>query len=207
MLEKEIDYCKQNSQNPAHRFLPILRNKPFLETIREYIRFNQIDYILMGSHGITDSKTKRIGSNTYKVITKVKCPVIIIPEQARLKEFKNIAFPTDYNNMDRDRMISILYETLLFKKATLRILEINNPHHPLTLLQNTNRIFLEEFLNKASYSCHYLKNESLIEGIQEQVDALDIDMIAVVGRNLNFVTRLLFDPKPKTINYHFKTPF
>ena len=50
-----------------------------------------------------------IGSNTGDLITKVKCPVLIIPENAVFKIPQEIAFPTDYN---------IFYEPTILKNIS-----------------------------------------------------------------------------------------
>lgn len=204
-LQKEIKYCRSISTNPTNKFTDILSKKPLIEGIREHVIDKKIDYIVMGTRGA--SKDKKVGSNTYEVISKVKCPTIIVPELGDYQDFKNIALPTDYNNWDQNRMFINLYETLLFKKADLHILEIQNENQNWTEPQEDTKGFLLELIKKLNYTIHPINNENIDNAIQNYINRNDIDMIALVGKNINFVQRLLFQPKSKNLTYRIEKPF
>lgn len=204
-LQQEIEYCTAISENPAHTFIPKLSRKSLIEGIRQYVTDQQIDYIVMGTRGA--SKAKKVGSNTYEVISKVKCPTIIVPELTVYHDFKNIALPTDYNNWDQNKMFINLYETLLFKKAGLHILEIQNENQSWTEPQKATKSFLLDLVRKLDHQLYVLTNEDIDNTIQKYINEHNIDMIALVGKNINFVQRLLFQPKSKKITYRLEKPF
>jgi len=206
-LKEEIQRCQQLTTNPFHKFNPLVGEHSLIENIRRQVEEKNIDYIVMGTKGANKSNIKEIGSNAYEVITKVKCPTIVIPEETQYKNTTNLALPTDFNNWDKDEMMTILYETILIQKLNLHILQIKNKDQALTRIQQENKDSLVEFLNKEDYTFHYLENKNIDQEIQEYVDEIGIDMIALVGRNLNFVQRLLFLPKSDNIDFHLKTPF
>lgn len=206
-LQKEIERCKRFTSNPAHTFSALTGEYSLVETIRSAVEEKDIDYIIMGTRGTSKSDQKGIGSNAYEVVTKVKCPTIIIPEKAKYSNFKSIVLPTDFNNWDGEKMLPILYETLLLKKADLKVLQIKNEMQAFTDIQLENRSSLEEFLQNLNYSFDFLPNKNIDDEIQQFVNHHKVDMIAVVGRNLNFVQRLLFLPKKQHNRYHLETPF
>ncbi|MEQ8211497.1 MAG: universal stress protein [Lacipirellulaceae bacterium] len=57
----------------------IRHGSPFVEIIR-YARENQIDLIVMGTHGLTGLKHALIGSVAEKVVRKASCPVLTVRE-------------------------------------------------------------------------------------------------------------------------------
>lgn len=52
--------------------------------------------IVMGTNGMDDLYQYIFGTNTYHVIKKTKCPVLIIPEGVIYTTIKNITLPWDY---------------------------------------------------------------------------------------------------------------
>lgn len=207
-LKEEINICRSFATNKKHLFFSLLGKKSLIETLRAQINEMEVDYIFMGTKGSSKTQTKGIGSNAYDVITKVKCPTVVIPELARFHSLSNMALPTDFNNWSSNRAFTTLYKTLDAKKVVLHILQTVGKEQRLTAVQKENKEFLLEFVRNINYHIHYLaKATDLDAEIEKYVDALNIDMMAVVGRNLNFIQRLLARPKPAGIHYHLKTPF
>jgi|SRR5699024_5262343 len=206
-LQKEIEFCKKISKNPLHNFTALISDKPLVEAVRKSVKENKIDYIVVGTRGASKRKSKNIGSVSYEIISKVKCPTIVVPRKAVYKNFKNIALPTDYNHWDKNRMFINLYETLFLKKAKLHILQIQNTFQNLTSFQEDSKSFLTDLVKKTNYSLHSLPNDEIEKSLQAYVDKVDINMIIIVGRNVNYVHRLLFQPKSEDISYRLEIPF
>lgn len=206
-LQEEIQYAQKLSINVNHQFFSILQEQPLINAIRATIDKKQIDYIIMGTRGESDSPSEKVGSNTYEVISKVKCPTIIIPENITHKNFHHIGLVTDYNNWNENRMFTSLFETLLYKKAELHILEKQNESINWTSLQQNNKNILTQLFKKVKYDFHTLSTSELNQTIQDIIDQLQLDMIVLVGRNINFIQRLVFKPESQQHSYRFKVPF
>ncbi|WP_245726521.1 hypothetical protein [Pricia antarctica] len=54
---------------------------------------------------------------------------------------------------------------------------------------------------------HSLTGTKLETAVQAFTESRDIDMIAMVAKNLNFFQRILFRPEVEKISYHTKVPF
>ena len=149
-----------------------------------------------------------MGSNTCEVITKVKCPILVIPGNARFKGVKNIAFVTDYNCIFRNKIISTLSETLELHNTPLRILHVKSrTTGGLTTIQTDNKGFLHYFFRDKKHSFHFVENKDLETGIQNFVETWDISLVSIVAKNLNFIQRLLLRPAVKIVSYHTHVPF
>src|SRR5690606_35650649 len=162
--------------------------------------------ILMGTKGASNG-AHEVGRNTFEVITKVKCPVIVIPERAKFRGIKNILFPTDYNCIYKDRVVDTVFETWKLHRANLRIANTKARNQKLSPYQIDNQRFLQEFLKEAEHSFHFLENKNIETGVQNFVDTWEIDIIALIAKNLNLLQRLLFRPSVEGITYHREIPF
>lgn len=207
MLESELSKLKKQSKNKQHGFYSIHENVQFIEAIRKQVETKGIDFIVMGTKGASKLKGDRVGTNTGNVITKVKCPVLVIPEKAKYKPLKNIVFPTDFNMFYKNRVLNTLSDILLIKQAKLSVVYISKKVQELTSLQEKNREFLQENLEDKPVSFYYITNENIESALDTFVKINHCELITMVAKNLNFFQRILFKPTVEKISYHTKVPF
>ena len=152
-------------------------------------------------------KKVTIGSNTGDVITKVKCPLLAVPENAKYRIIHEIAFPTDYHTGYDLKVLDTLMEMATINKSILRILHISKKGEELNNEQKTNKQFLHDYFKDLEHSFHSLTGTKLETAVQCFTESRDIDMIAMVAKNLNFFQRILFRPSVEQISYHAEVPF
>lgn len=63
--------------------------------------------IVMGTNGMDDLFQYIFGTNTFSVITKSKCPVLMIPEGVAYKPVKKIIFAWDYGKAGKDSILQL----------------------------------------------------------------------------------------------------
>lgn len=206
-LREEIKSFQLLSKNPSHKFFALEENLLLVEAIKKQISENEIDIILMGTKGDSQPHISDMGSQTYDVITKVKCPILVIPENAKFQGIRNIAFVTDYNCLYRSRVINTLSDTLQLHSSPLRVLNIRPQNNSLTVSQIDNKGFLHYFFKEIKHSFHILENKNIETGIQDFVDTWEISVVAIVAKNLNFIQRLMLRPDSGKFNYHTEIPF
>ncbi|MBT8261246.1 MAG: universal stress protein [Bacteroidia bacterium] len=179
----------------------------FIEGIKSAVEELNIDLMVMGTKGASGLKEVTIGSHTGAVITRVKCPVLVIPERAVFESPKNIVFPTDFNMIYKQRILDTLFDVSDVYDSSIKVLRVANNEYPLNAEQEKNRNFLRDILEERSYSFHCIKSPRLEEGLQSFIDLMDVQIIAMVAKNLNFFQRLLFKPTVAKISYHTEIPF
>jgi hypothetical protein len=69
-------------------------------TIRDFIKAQKVDLIVMGTHGASGLKEFFVGSNTEKIVRTSDVPVISIKGSVKYSSIKNIVFP---NTLDMDQ--------------------------------------------------------------------------------------------------------
>ncbi len=199
MMTQLLNKIKTLPAYGKHTFVTISETDYFVDCIKREVQEKNIDLIIMGTKGASGLKKVSMGSNTGAVITKVKCPLLAIPENASYHPPKEIAFPTDYHIGFYIKVLDNLIQVVTANKATLRILHITRKGEALSGEQLRNKDFLHDYLKDVSHTFHTLTGT--------RVESRDIDMVAMVAKNLNFFQRILFRPAVEEISYHTDIPF
>ncbi|MDX1828996.1 MAG: universal stress protein [Lutibacter sp.] len=206
-LKAQLEKIKDTFQNPKHHFFTVSTYNFFIEAIKEQIEEKGIDLIIMGTKGASGLQEVIIGSNAADLITRIKCPTLIIPENAQFKPIKEIAFPTDYNLYYHSSILDSIANLVKMFKSSLRILHVAKKSEELTSFQIENKELLEDFFAFEKHSFHKITNSKIEEGVQCFVESRDIDMIVMIAKNLNIFQRILFKPTVTEISYHTDIPF
>ncbi|TJY35774.1 universal stress protein [Pontimicrobium aquaticum] len=198
---------KELPHNKKHKFYTLTDYNFFIESIRNQIEEKNIDMIVIGTKGASGLKKYIIGSNTGDVITKVSCTTLVVPENAKFNNVKEIAFPTDLSISYPIQTLEPISEVLEEFDSFLRILHISKKEEDLNIDQIKYKELLEDYFFNNNYSFHFLTNDDIEDAVQCFVQSRDIDMIAMVAKNLNYFQRILFMPTVEEISYHTDVPF
>jgi len=206
-LQNLLKRIKKLPDNAIHHFYTISVYNYFIDAIKTQIEEKKIDLIIMGTKGASGLTEVIIGSNTGDLITKIKHPVLIVPEKAIFKVPKEIAFPTDYNIFYQPKILNSITETAQLYDSFIRVLHIVNKNETLTNDQLENKEFLNNFFMDEKHSFHKITNKKIDAGVQCFVESRDIDLIIMVAKSLNLFQRILFKPTVEEISYHTEIPF
>lgn len=203
-LLKRIEKLPLSSK---HTFSTNAIHDYFVDAIKREAEKNKIDLIIMGTKGASGLKKVAIGSNTSDVITKVKQPLLAVPEDAVFSSPKEIAFPTDYHIGYDVKVLDTLIAMATMNDAIIRILHIAKKGEELSNEQRIKKDFLHDYLIDVKHSFHRLTGTKLETAVQCFTESRAVDMIAMVAKNLNFFQRILFRPAVEEISYHTEVPF
>ena len=193
--------------NKKHKFYTLTDYNFFIESIRNNVQEKNIDMIVMGTKGASGLKKFIIGSNTGDIITKVPCTTLVVPENAKFNRITEIAFPTDLSISYQIQTLHPISEVLEGFHSFLRILNISKKKENLNTDQQKYKELLEDYFIGNNFSFHFLTNDKIEDAVQCFVQSRDIDMIAMVAKNLNYFQRILFSPTVEEISYHTDVPF
>lgn len=206
-LKKLLLYIEENCHNELHSYATLAKYDFFVDGLKREIEKNKIDLIIMGTKGASGLKKVAIGSNTGDVITKVKCPLLAVPENAKYKRPKEIAFPTDFHIAYDINVLDTLVNMASMNNSVLRVVHISKKGETLSEEQLSNKDFLHDYLRGIDHSFHSLTGSKLETAIQCFIESRDIDLVAMVAKNLNFFQRILFRPTVEEVSYHTDIPF
>lgn len=193
--------------NAKHIFVPIALYDYFVDSVRRESETKNIDLIIMGTKGASGLKKATVGSNTGDVITKIKCPLLAVPEDAAFSPPREIAFATDYHIGYDPKVLDTLINMAILHNSVIRVLHIAKERAELSDEQIKNKDFLDDYLVGVEHGFHSVTGTKLARTVQAFTESRDIHMIAMVAKNLNFFQRILFRPEVEKISYHTKVPF
>ncbi|WP_299124343.1 universal stress protein [uncultured Winogradskyella sp.] len=202
---KQILKLIPNHKN--HKFYTLTDYGFFIESIRKNVEEKHIDCIVMGTKGASGLERIILGTNTADVITKVKCNVFAIPENAEYIPPKEIAFPTDFSLSHSLQVLQPMTEIIERFNASLRILHISKKKADLNDDQKNNKELLVDYFNNHDFTFHYLTNKKVEDAVQCFVESRDINLICMVAKNLNYFQQILFHSRIEKISYHTDVPF
>ena len=206
-LKALVSKIDRSFLNIKHSFITHAEYGFLIDIIKEKVEKNNIDLIVMGTKGASGIKEVIIGSNTGDVITRVKCPVLVVPEEARFIKPREIAFPTDYNQTYSSKILDTLLNVAGIHESSIRIVHIRKREDGLTEEQEQNKGILHDFFKDHEHSFHSITSNKLEVALQYFTESRNIDMISMVAKNLNFFQQILFKPTVEDISYHIKLPF
>ena len=144
---------------------------------------NDIDLIVMGSHGASGLEEAFVGSNTEKVVRTSDIPVLVI--KSRMTEFKanEVVFASDFK---ADNMNAYRAAMKFFSKfnSNIHLLYVNLPHRFVTSKQMKENA--REFISLADSGdmtnfdkVVYYNDASVEEGIHNYCEQIDADIVAI----------------------------
>lgn len=188
--------------------ITILTNKGnFIEIVREHVKANQIDFICMGTKGLHQQQDSILGSHAASVITRVKCPVFVIPEKAKIKLPQQVLLPTDFNSLYQYKALKSLLKIGKIHQTLLNVLYVFKKPHKFSELQERHRNVLRMYLQEIKHQFIFQRNKTLEHAVQAVIEATECSLIAMPARHLNLFQHILFEPETEKINYPETIPF
>lgn len=180
--------------NKAREKFEEVKNSPFLDGIpvTEAVQFERafegiikasksqnVDLVVMGSHGTSGVQGFFVGSNTEKVVRTSDIPVLVVKRELNIKEINTFVFASDFSN----EVKKPFEKAIAFAKAfgaKMDLLMINTPGHFLSTEESEKRInsFLSDF-SLSDYSMHVYNDYSVEKGVLNFANRIGADLIGV----------------------------
>jgi nucleotide-binding universal stress UspA family protein len=195
-----------DTDNPKHQFNVISQFNNVIEAIRDIVDKKDIEMIVMGTKGETHSRATAFGSTAVYVMEKVRhCPVLVVPENAKIKLPEEIVFPTDYEIPFKRRELFYLKDIAQKSNATLIILHVSEAKE-LDKDQKENKQLLEDILKDTNYKFHTISHNSVMPAVNIFVESRESDMVAFINKKHAFFGSILSNPLVKEISFHLNVP-
>lgn len=140
-------------------------NGEIYDDIREAVEKNNIDLIVMGSHGSSGFKEMFIGSNTEKVVRTSTIPVLVIKNDHKEFVVDNFVFATDFSD-ECKKPFALAQKFADSVGATIHLLLINTPSDFRTTAaaKKLMESFVKHIPNK-NYTLNIYNDTSVEKGI------------------------------------------
>ncbi|HLT53290.1 MAG TPA: universal stress protein [Flavobacteriaceae bacterium] len=198
----QVDALSGHSELPEAMFFMKLAHKKFEDTmnqdylegidVHETVNFQQsfagikdickeenIDLIVMGSHGASGFKEMFIGSNTEKVVRTSDVPVLVIKNEH--KEFKvhDFVFASDFKKDNKETYKQAAKLAKSFD-AKIHLVMVNTANTFVTTSEANERIlnFIKD-VDYENYSINIYNDKTVENGILNFSRSIDADLIGI----------------------------
>ena len=179
-----------------------------LEVIQDYSQTHQIELIVMGTQGVSDTGKAVFGSVAVNVMEKVRhCPVLVVPQSTLIVPPREIVFPTKLSSNFNETNLRVLNEIVLAHHSQLKILHIfKNTTDVLSKAQNECLNQLKQFLPRHEVSFKTLHNIDVLNGINCFIESRESDMVTFLNKKHAFFGSILSRPLIKQITFYTRVP-
>lgn len=205
-LESTLKHIKEVSHNSKHTYSIISSNSMLIDEADKVVDDEDIDIIVMGTHGETYNRSLTFGSHTLQVLRYVQCPVLAIPANYKYAQPTHMLFPTDYMIPYKQRELKLLCEIALPYKAVIDMLYISKSDK-LSLRQQNNQTFIKDSLHKNSLNFKTIKEKNIASAIYAYLKDHKIDMLVMVNTRHSFLESILFQSTVDKMSLHIDIPF
>jgi nucleotide-binding universal stress UspA family protein len=185
----------------------IVQNYKVFSEVNNVAKEQNIDLIIMGSHGSTGFNEIFIGSNTEKVVRTSDVPVLIIKQQNPNFRIKNILFAS---NFTEDMVLAYKKAKTVAKKfsAKLKLVYINTPYEDfLSTPEAEERI--AKFMSKSGDTqseVEIYNDRSVEKGILNYSKTAEFDLIALPTHGRKGLAHFLLGSIGEDIANHSRLP-
>jgi nucleotide-binding universal stress UspA family protein len=163
--------------------------------------------ILMGITGKSAIKQAMFGSNTLKLIDKNLYPVMIIPPDAKYQGLKNVAFASDFKNVENTTPSELITSVLEMFSPKLHIVHVNSEVYvsiPQELKEGKEK--LKEMFSRFDTEFYFITLTDFYEAIDNFITDYKIDVLVTVPKHQTNSTSLLKSSHTKKLAYHSHIP-
>jgi nucleotide-binding universal stress UspA family protein len=175
-------------------------------TIRDFVKNNKIDLIVMGTHGASGLKEFFVGSNTEKIVRSSAVPVIAIKGPVKFSSIKNIVFPNTFG-LEQEELTLKVKDLQSFFKATLHVLYVNTPStfRRDIEVKKEMKAFAKRFMLK-DYTLTIFNDYSEEEGLRNFVAETKADMVAMSTHGRRGINHLMSGSIAEDVVNHLTCP-
>jgi nucleotide-binding universal stress UspA family protein len=159
----------------------------------DHVKQHNHDFIVMGSHGLSGTLKKVIGSNTQQILRSVEVPLLILKKPIP-KPIKKILFVSDFTDVSKMSFHSLTsFADVL--EAHIDLLFINTPDDfkvSTEILKNMDAL-MEHCHREESCDKNVANAASIEDGIKGFVTNNSVDLIAICTHGKGAL-RQLFSP-------------
>lgn len=178
----------------------------FIDSLERLARHKEADMIIMGIAGATPLE-QVFGSNTLNMVNRNVCPVVIVPPDASFTGIKNIAFTSDFKDVDKTTPIEALRKVLNIFKPLIHVVNVDSEHYvELTEEYKAERAKLEVILAGYDKEFYFMRQYDFVDAINQFVSDYKIDLLFIVPKKHSFLGGLFKSSYTKKMAYHSHVP-
>ncbi|SHH66960.1 universal stress protein [Flavobacterium defluvii] len=179
-----------------------LMDGDLIYNLRNAVEEDEIDFVIMGTTGVSDWTKFFTGSNTNSVISEVNVPVLCVPIDSKFRKIKTIGFTTRYREKDK----SILKKVLkIAKKTDAKVKSLYVKTSSSDVSDATIKEWEKEFSGE-NVEFLVLPSDEVNETILDFILYKDIDVLTTITHKRSFLESIFDTSFSKKITKEVSIP-
>jgi nucleotide-binding universal stress UspA family protein len=163
--------------------------------------------ITMGITGKSAIKQVMFGSNTLKLVDKNLYPVLIIPPGASYKGINNVAFASDFIDIEAKTPSVLISAVLEMFNPMLHIVNVSSEHYvSLTEEIQQGKEKFRELFSAYKIEFYFITMNDFIEALDNFVTDYKIDILITIPKHQSNTRSLFKASRTKQLAYHSHIP-
>lgn len=203
--QEKMDNAVNSLKKQGVKAIPVLLNKKLEGSILKQVKEKGADLVVMGSQGQNFSD-KLLGSNTDRVLRLCKVPVLVVKNELKNFEVKNIVFASNFFR-ENEAVFDGIHEFAKLHNAKTHLLKVITPGNfentPYT--EKLMRDFVESVELK-NFTTNIFNFESTHKGILEFSKRVDADLIAMTTHGKKGLSKYIVGSTAETVTDDSEVP-
>jgi len=175
-------------------------------SIMEFVPTREVDFIVMGSMGVSGLRKKLFGSTSTDIALRSDIPVFIVPENEAYKGFDNILFATDYRNSDLESLSYVSGLAGLFD-STIHVVYIADEENFETDINFRGfRDLVNEKIKYEQLNFDRYYEKSPFRGLSRYIENNKIEMLVITKYKKTVLKSLLDKNHTKEMSHYSALP-
>ncbi|MEO9965485.1 MAG: universal stress protein [Reichenbachiella sp.] len=183
--------------------------QPLYRHILDFAKNDQIDFIVMRSHGQTlaeDWEDKLNDTNAYKIVLESKCPVFTFTSIPKAPKINSILLPLDLTNGSRYKVPLVIEIAKQFGSTIKLLSSSENLDEHYDLQQLMSETFNDLKKKELNVTAGPIEKLPIADAIVRRTAQGDVDLVAIMSRPGFRWSELWVSPKAKQILAQAKVP-
>lgn len=203
----QLEEMKNNilSRHPMLTVKTILLQGENVDPVINVVEKNHADLVVMGTLGAGGLSQLLIGSYAAKLMSKVTCPVLIVPSKASYKGFSKIIYASSLMNSD----IGVVKELTDLAKLYQAEVSILNIREDDQMAEDELFSFEKETRENTGYpklDFIFFKGSNINKHIQDYSERNKADLIVMTVKKKTFLDKLFNSSHTEKMAYHTHVP-
>lgn len=173
-----------------------------VNNILQIVEKEDVDYVVMGTHGAEGFQELLGGSMTSKIMLNTKAKVLGVPAESEYVAIKRIVFTTKFEEEDIVALKNVTEIAKAFN-AHIDCLHIKSPKSKFDqkLLTEWEIMFEDE-----NVDFHIVESDEVEASVMDFVNTHRSNLLAVLNHKRGFFESIFHSSLTKKLAYHSKTP-
>ncbi len=172
--------------------------------VQKLVAKEAIDLVVMGMTGKDNVMDKIFGSTSQEILSKVNCPVLMIPDSAVFNGIDNVVYTTDFEFRDL-AAINYLKKWATAFEAKIHCLHVVEPNENMVNVLRNMEILSETYKSNKNILVDSVEG-NFREEIEKFARRKKADIVVMMMRKNNFITKWINSSSVKGVARNINIP-